>query len=131
MRYCKVCQSWKPESEYWKNGKWLRSQCKKCHSDYNKRQYQKLKAEVLSHYGKLKCSWCGENDLRYLCLDHMNGGGRKHLKSIGLYSSKHNKILSGIGFYLYLRRNNYPNDPPLQVLCLKCNQNKQIINEER
>jgi hypothetical protein len=78
----------------------------------------------------LHCGLCGNDALESLCLDHVNGGGRAHLKSVGLYSAKHDKILSGTPFYLWLRRNDYPNNPPLQILCGNCNMKKQISNHE-
>ena len=89
---------------------------------YSKEYHQKIKSEVLSHYGQ-KCQVCGEDTFRLLCLDHVNGGGNEHVKSIGCGF--------GNGFYLWLKRNGYPNNPPLQVLCRKCNSNKQVINKER
>lgn len=115
---------------------WQLQHPEKC-KEYSKRNYRKnkhtmllyqrdyrtkLKLEVLSHYGQ-KCQHCGENTLRLLCLDHVNGGGNEHVKSLGCGF--------GFGFYLWLRRNNFPNNPPLQVLCRKCNGAKQIKNKER
>lgn len=79
-----------------------------------------LKLKVLSHYSKgdLKCACCGETNIAFLSLDHVNGGGnihRRHLngnKSMGNY------------FYYYLFSNNFPEEPPLQVLCYNCNHAK-------
>lgn len=93
-----------------------------------------VKEEVLSHYSTRKrpiCNWdgCGETDIEKLCLDHVNGGGRKHMKSIGLYNKKTKKIQSGHPFYIWLRKG-YPNDPPLQVLCRQHNKDKQKLNKE-
>ena len=31
--------------------------------------------------------------------------------------------------YLWLRRNNFPVDPPLRVLCMKCQYDKGSIND--
>lgn len=96
---------------------------------------RKVKKEVLSEYSTQNnpiCNWgsCGETDIEKLCLDHVNGGGREHMKSIGLYNPKSNKILGGHPFYVWLRKHGYPIDPPLQVLCLQHNQDKQKLNKE-
>jgi len=49
-----------------------------------------LKQEILSHYGNGQCSCvkCGEPRIDCLSIDHINGGGSRHLKTIhsgGLY----------------------------------------------
>lgn len=80
------------------------------------RAYQlQTKVEVLSHYssGSPRCRACGESDLRFLALDHLNGGGKAHKREIG-----------GSGGYVYLwaRKNGYP--PIFQVLCHNCNTRK-------
>lgn len=79
----------------------------------NAQQYQlQTKIEVLSHYsgGTPQCAICGESNLKFLGLDHLNGGGKAHKREIG-----------GAGQYVYLwaRKNNYP--PMFQVLCHNCN----------
>ena len=83
-------------------------------SAYAKRYNRELKLEVLSHYGT-KCTFCSEPDLDKLSIDHINGGGLAHRRSLGMAGS-------GTRFYLWLRRNNYPSG--YRVLCLSCN-NKQ------
>lgn len=67
---------------------------------------------VLVHYGgdPPKCVCCGETYLEFLSIDHINGGGRKHLKQIGCY---------GQGFYAWLIKNNFPEG--YRVLCINCN----------
>jgi hypothetical protein len=44
----------------------------------------RLKKEVISHYsaGTCKCDTCGADDLRVLNMDHVNGGGTAHRKSL-------------------------------------------------
>jgi len=87
--------------------------------------YKKIKADVLEHYSTKPpiCIDCGENDIALLSIDHVLGGGKDHCKSLG--------ISEGYTFYLWLRRNDYPQTPPLQVLCLKCQKTKQTKNNER
>lgn len=74
----------------------------------------KLRLEVLKYYSGENpiCECCNENHMEFLTIDHINGGGNKHRKSIA-------KNLSGWQFYLWLKRNNYPKG--FQVLCMNCN----------
>lgn len=71
----------------------------------------KLKIETLEYYGGLICNCCGETHLEFLTIDHVDGGGNKHRKSIG--------SRGGLSFYTWLRKNNYPEG--YQVLCQNCN----------
>ena len=68
-----------------------------------------VKVQCLEKYGKI-CP-CGCTDLDVLTLDHVNDDGKKHREDTG-------KV--GFGFYIYLRKNGYSNDPPLQVMCMNC-----------
>ncbi len=79
-----------------------------------------VKIQCLEHYGNI-CP-CGETDQDILTLDHVNDDGAEHLRLLKK---------RGFNFYLYLRKNGFPNNPPLQVLCMNCNFRKRIQNEER
>ena len=75
-----------------------------------------LRLKVIRAYGS-KCVCCGFNDINkkifnksYLQIDHINGGGYKHIKN--LHKSR-------TTFYLWLKINNYPGD--YRVLCWPCN----------
>jgi len=72
----------------------------------------KLRREVLTHYGdgKLACVICEENRLPCLSIDHINGGGNKHRKMLGLRA--------GIPFYQWLRIQGYPLG--FRTLCMNC-----------
>jgi hypothetical protein len=77
----------------------------------------KIKAEVMSHYskGKPKCACCGENELKFLCIDHKEGiQGRK-------------RRYSGCPFYFWLKNNGYPKG--FQVLCFNCNMAKGMYGK--
>jgi len=78
----------------------------------NKKRRQRLKIEAIEHYGA-KCQCCGEKQFEFLCIDHINGGGNQHRKTMGTKS---------IGEWLY--SNNYPKG--FQVLCHNCNMAKSI-----
>ena len=69
-----------------------------------------IKVECLEHYGGLQCS-CGEGDDDVLTLDHVNDDGARHREETGT---------RGQNFYHMLRKSGFPNDPPLQVMCLNC-----------
>jgi len=88
-----------------------------------KRNDRKLKIEVLTHYGdgKLECIKCGFDDVRALCIDHINGNGNQHRKSFANGSG-------GTPTYRLLRRQGYPKG--FQTLCYNCNQIKKIDNKE-
>ena len=77
-----------------------------------------LKTRVLSHYSNPRgipiCNNCGEQDIDILCIDHINGGGWRHRRKLGL---------SGNMFYRWLKKNNYPKG--YQTLCMNC----QFIKE--
>jgi len=78
---------------------------------------QRVRLEVLTHYsgGTPQCACCEESRLEFLCIDHIDGGGAKHRKAIKTV---------GVGFYYWLRRNNYPSG--YRVLCHNCNMSRGI-----
>lgn len=82
----------------------------------------KLRLDVLNHYsnGLIKCSCCGEAEIKFLCIDHIENNGSEERKK--LKSGK-----TGYGFYSRLRRNNFPTG--YQVLCHNCNMAKGFYGE--
>jgi hypothetical protein len=66
------------------------------------------KAKVISAYGN-KCVCCGLDDIEVLSIDHINGGGTKHRRNVGL----------GTNFYRWIIKNNFPIG--FRTLCLNCN----------
>ena len=79
---------------------------------FRERYNQKLREEVLTHYGdgKLACIICGESRLPCLSIDHINGSGRKHREALGLRA--------GIPFYQWLRKQGFPDG--YRTLCMNC-----------
>ena len=73
--------------------------------------------KVLSFYsnphGTPVCNNCGIQDIDVLCIDHIDGGGRKQLRET---KSK------GSSFHYWLSRNNFPEG--YQILCANCNTRK-------
>mgnify|MGYP003443338865 CR=1 FL=1 len=67
---------------------------------------KRLRDAILNVYGP-DCACCGESEPTFLTLDHINGGGSQHRKSI------HGKV------YAQLRREGFPDG--YRVLCWNCN----------
>lgn len=79
--------------------------------EYRKEYMKKIKLKTLQKISKQKrpqCANCGCGDIRFLEINHINGGGRKEYKKIK--TSFYNYILNG---------NRKIND--LNVLCKVCN----------
>jgi len=77
-----------------------------------RRVENKLRKEVIDKYGGY-CFCCGEINIDLLAIDHINGNGNKHRRTI-----------SGDDFYRVLRDSDVSND--LQVLCHNCNSGRYI-----
>lgn len=120
----------------------ISSICKKCKSNYSKKYYSipknknkareywrinkekklalgrehrlRKRLKIIEQYGG-RCACCGENEQRFLVIDHINGGGNKHRKEFNLIGSK---------FYHWIEKNNYPEG--YQLLCHNCNMTKGI-----
>ena len=98
------------------------SGCKEPISKYNKMGYckkhrgraswQKHKAILYKKLGD-KCACCGERDLMFLTIDHVNNDGGKYRKQ--------NKDHNQINHLLKLHRQN---SISLQLLCMNCNHAK-------
>lgn len=77
---------------------------------YRREKHRALRLEVLSHYssGTPHCSCCGEYHFEFLAIDHIDGGGRKHVSSI-----------PGGHLYLWIKANGFPKG--FRILCHNCN----------
>lgn len=120
----------KYQKEYRKNHLEHITKCKKIYRQYTKNKtkkhnntyHQKIKYECMAQYCPnrlVQCKQCGFNDMRALCIDHIDGGGTQHRKSLGG---------GGSVFYKWLKKNNYP--AGFQVLCTNCNFIKRFENNE-
>ncbi len=79
----------------------------------SKEYREQTRLMVLTHYSNgetPRCACCNEQNIEFLCIDHINGGGRQHRKQL---------IKSGITPYLWLVRNDFPEG--YRVLCWNCN----------
>lgn len=81
--------------------------------DAGKRYRVKTRLATLRHYsqGEPVCRCCNETTLEFLALDHIDGGGNAHRKSI--------RPTGQASMYEWAKRNGYP--PIFQVLCHNCN----------
>lgn len=104
-RRCKECIE--------KRNKWFQKSDTK--QKYKTRRDENKKM-VIEHYGS-KCVCCGENNISFLSMDHINNDGREHRKQVG----------EGANFYKWILDNNFPQDI-LQVLCFNCNFSKYLNN---
>lgn len=92
---------------------------------YNASKYHyrdRVKMEVLLYYGqgKIVCKNCGFDDIRALCLDHINNDGaewRKNFKVAG----RGNR---GSNVHEALKKMGFPGG--LQILCANCNLIKEL-----
>ena len=92
--------------------------------EYGKKYREQLRILVISHYsnGTMHCMnpKCevpgGAKDIRALCIDHINGGGRQHAQEVGNH------------VYYWIVKHKFPSG--FQVLCQSCNIIKKIENKE-
>lgn len=82
----------------------------------SKEHYQKTKSIVYDKYGNI-CVCCGESNLFFLNIDHVNDDGYKE-------KYKGGARFSGTSFHIKIIRENFP--PKYQLLCANCNQGKKL-----
>ena len=78
---------------------------------------RRAKLTVLSAYsnGAMKCACCGASYIEFLTIDHIDGGGAKHRRSLG----NGNISNGGSALYAWLIKEGFP--PGYRVLCQNCN----------
>ncbi|KKM19610.1 hypothetical protein LCGC14_1653880 [marine sediment metagenome] len=77
---------------------------------YEKKRRQELKMAAIKAYGGI-CWCCEESELNFLCIDHSFNDGQEDRKTMG----------RGTGFYLSLKKLEYPKGRGYRVLCHNCN----------
>lgn len=90
-------------------------------SAYMKKYNLKLKRQVMDAYGGC-CACCGEAELVFLTIDHIEGDGAEHRRQIAA-AKGNNWGQAGSPTYRWLRDNYFPEG--FQVLCANCNCGKQ------
>jgi len=81
-------------------------------NEYSRKFRTERRERVLAHYGK-ECACCGEKEMSFLAIDHIDGGGREHKRNLG-----------HLHIYTWLIRNDFPTG--FQTLCHNCNYAKHI-----
>ena len=126
LKCCGLCRTVKNLDDFFKNKSLpggRKKICKDCNRIHDRRRSRasvhrngkatrrRLKIDVVYRYGGL-CACCGESRIEFLVIDHENGGGNKHRRSISPNGR-------GTCFYRWLRKNGYPKG--FRVLCQNCN----------
>lgn len=94
------------------------TQYRNTHKSESKLNRDSIRLIVLKYYSDKEipeCK-CGERHLEFLEIDHINGGGKLHRRTLHLY---------GNALYRWLIKNNYPKG--YQVLCSNCNWKKRKL----
>lgn len=90
---------------------WKPWECRSCISDKtaarNRRVRGDARTEANEHYGP-GCQCCGEQELVFLAVDHIDGNGAEHRRSIGTTELAR-----------WCKRNGWPSG--FQMLCNNCN----------
>lgn len=74
---------------------------------------RELRNRIIAEYGGC-CICCGEDQEKFLQIDHINNDGNKHRREVG---SKN--------MYVWLKQHGYPKDN-FQLLCANCNYGKKL-----
>jgi hypothetical protein len=99
------------KEEYKNNGKKYQKNNRSAINERYRAYRARDKKIVFEHYGN-KCVCCGEDNIKFLTIDHIDGGGHIHRQKVG--SRVYSSIITD-GFPL-----NY------QILCYNCNCAKGI-----
>lgn len=75
-------------------------------------KHRLLKTEVINKYGG-QCSCCGISNIDFLSIDHSKDDGKLHREKLGNGG--------GTNFYHWLKKNNFPDNLGLRVMCYNCN----------
>ena len=78
-------------------------------SDASLASYYRCRAAVIGAYGN-QCACCGEKEIEFLQVDHVNNDGAVHRKQL--------KTAGGSQIYRDIIRRNFPDD--FQLLCANC-----------
>lgn len=113
----------KKHAEYAKE--WRRKNKDRFHAN-QKKCYDKMRLETLRHYSKEipECSCCGETEILFLHIDHIDGNGAEHRREM---MRDQGYVSGGNNLPYWLKKNGYPNG--FQVLCANCNLGKRIAKD--
>lgn len=85
---------------------------RKSRTETRKKYALDLKTKVFDYYSKgvWRCDCCGEDEVGFLTIDHMDNDGNKQRKEFGRQSTS---------LYLWIIKNNYPKK--FKIMCFNCN----------
>ena len=86
--------------------------CASC-QEYGRAVALREKLACFDRYGGRKCNCCGETELLFLQLDHIDNNGGRHRRKENIVS-----------LYRWAKKKKYP--PGFQVLCANCNFGKHM-----
>ena len=84
--------------------------------DRIKKEKEEIRNNVINHYGN-KCNCCGETNLLFLTIDHVNNDGNKERQK--LFGGRLGSGGTAHRMCVYIIKNNFPTD--YQILCYNCN----------
>jgi predicted HNH restriction endonuclease len=79
---------------------------------WQRKRNSDLRNEMITAYGS-RCACCGEAEIMFLDLDHVQNNGNHHRREFG----------NQVQILLWLRENGWPKED-FQLLCCNCNQGK-------
>lgn len=80
-----------------------------------KKSYRKARSSVYAVYGNI-CNCCGEDEEKFLSIDHVNDDGAAHRK----------QFTSQRQMYVHIIKENYSDT--FQLLCRNCNWGRYVNN---
>lgn len=117
---CKICISRKGKERLSRMSESVKEKHLATKRDSVNRYRTRTKQSIFDYYGT-HCACCGETTPVFLVIDHINGGGNEHRRSL----SPSGKM--GDHLYRWLVREGFP--PGFQTLCFNCNHAKHVLGE--
>jgi hypothetical protein len=112
---CKLCYMKVTKAFYRKNREKIRAK----ENPLNRERRKNLRLATFAAYGGAVCACCGERELAFLTLDHIENNGAAERRKIAGRANA-----AGIWTYTWLAKRCFP--PGYQVLCMNCNFGKRM-----
>jgi hypothetical protein len=90
-------------------------------------RHRAMKIRIMNVYGNGTCACCGEAEIAFLSIDHIDGRGAAHRRELLGLPADYRAPASGASLYNALEKAGYPGKDKLQVLCLNCNRAKHDL----
>lgn len=109
-RMCRPCQARRAREWRASNREHARTKA----AEWARIAHRRRRQAAIQRYGG-RCMCCGESRIVFLAIDHVDGGGNRHRRSM----SSTGKMVGGSNVFAWLSRHGFP--PGFQVLCHNCN----------